>query len=180
MYVVDGRDTEEHFTEGEPDLEPPEELAVGELDDDVLLEEDLDSEIVLEEDVDEDVLEATLEDLAHLADDEDVDDSPEKPMGSPADLEDLDADTLDIADVEESLDRILRERLAQEDDGTDEDDVDDDGGLTSPAVPVRIPVDELEVQRCRETEFVCRGCFLVRSRVQLADAVGQLCHDCAG
>src|SRR5579863_9054436 len=67
---------ESHFTEGEPDLEAPEELAVVELDDDAILEEDLDNEDVLEQDVDEDTLEATLEDLIHDGDDGDDGDDP--------------------------------------------------------------------------------------------------------
>ena len=61
---------EAHFTEGEPDLEPPEELAVVERDEEAILEEDLDNEDVLEQDVDEDTLEVTLEDLIHDGDDD--------------------------------------------------------------------------------------------------------------
>lgn len=70
MYRVEGpgsRD-EQHFSEGEPDLEPPEELAVDELDDDLALEEDLECELLREEDVDVQVLEQTLEQLAHAGD----------------------------------------------------------------------------------------------------------------
>jgi hypothetical protein len=65
---------EAHFTEGELDLEPPEEMAIAELDDEAILEEELDNEDLLEEDVDEDTLEASLEDLVHGGDDEDEDD----------------------------------------------------------------------------------------------------------
>jgi hypothetical protein len=61
---------EQRFSEGEPDLEPPEEMAVGELDADVELEEDLDCQLVDEDDVDTAVLQQTLEDLSHAADDE--------------------------------------------------------------------------------------------------------------
>ncbi|HLX87092.1 MAG TPA: DUF4193 family protein [Acidimicrobiales bacterium] len=177
MYLVERPDTEEHFTEGEPDLEPPEELAVSELDDDTLLEEDLDSEVVLEQDVDEDVLEATLEDLAHLTDD-DADDT----ASDTEDAEDLDADTLDIADVEESLDRILRQRLAQAEEADEPAGEDsDDFVLISPVASPTAPLShEHTVEPCQAGEFVCRGCFLVRSRVQLADAAAPLCLDCAG
>ena len=48
---------EAHFTEGELDLEPPEEMAVGEWDDQAILEEELDNEDLLEQDVEEDTLE---------------------------------------------------------------------------------------------------------------------------
>lgn len=58
------------LVEGEPDLEPPEELAMAEVDDDALLEEDLDTATVDEDDVDEERLAGTLEDLTHAADDE--------------------------------------------------------------------------------------------------------------
>src|SRR5580693_5758399 len=64
---------ETHYTEGELDLEPPEELAIGELDDEAILEEELDNEDLLEQDVEEDTLEASLEDLVHGDDDEDED-----------------------------------------------------------------------------------------------------------
>jgi hypothetical protein len=61
---------EEHFTEGEPDLEPPEELALAELDEEQLLEEELDNEDISEDEVDEVTLELTLEHLVHQGDDE--------------------------------------------------------------------------------------------------------------
>lgn len=180
MYIVDHRDQEEHYSEGEPDLEPPEELAVGELDDEVLLEEDLDSEAVLEQDVDEDVLEESLEDLVHLTDGDGEEDLAE-PAGSAADLDELDVEPLDIADVEESLDRILSERLAHSDEAVDDgDDLDVAvGPEPAPRRGVGVLVEEPEVAPCRANEFVCRGCFLVRSRVQLADAPRQLCRDCS-
>ncbi len=60
---------EQRFVEGEPDLQPPEELAVAELDEELMLEEDLDCELVAEEEVDQRLLQEMLEDLAHAADD---------------------------------------------------------------------------------------------------------------
>ncbi len=60
---------EQHFSEGEPDLEPPEELCVAEVDADLALEEDLDCEALTEDDVEERMLEETLEELAHGEDD---------------------------------------------------------------------------------------------------------------
>lgn len=181
MRVVERVEPEEHFSEGEPDLEPPEELAVAELDDDTLLEEDLDSEIVLEQDVDEDTLEVTLEDLVHLDDDEDETDEVEgaaaHDAGALEDLEELDAEALDLADVEESLDRILQLRMAASGDGADAAaDEDDDGAVVRLAVDLQA----LAVGPCRTDEFVCDGCFLVRSRVLMADASRSLCRDCAG
>lgn len=196
MRVAERVEQEEHFSEGEPDLEPPEELAVGELDDDMLLEEDLDSEIVLEEDVDEDTLEASLDDLVHLGDDEDEDDDTgqTRPVGTGTgpvteeaeDTEELDVETLDLVDVEESLDRILRERLAADEDGRadldDDESTDGRAGAENGAGPrptaAWAGVELVTVAPCRADEFVCRGCFLVRSRVLLADATGMRCRDC--
>ncbi|MGA2519830.1 MAG: DUF4193 family protein [Acidimicrobiales bacterium] len=192
-----------HFTEGEPDLEPPEELAVSEIDADAMLEEELDNEDVLEQDVDEDTLEVTLEDLVHSHDlDREpgldlVADSPASnghgagqargPAVTEADesawpADDDDDATVD-ADVELGLDIVLLGRLALLDgaDGADE------GEVTAPGEHRRsVGVeagdgdgDALEVAPRRSGEFVCRGCFLVRTRLLLADPVASLCRDCA-
>jgi hypothetical protein len=196
MRVVEGRRhrVEWHFTEGEPDLEAPEELAIGELDDETILEDDLDNEDVLEQDVDEDVLEVTLEDLVHGADQDEQDEEQDPSPGSEValspvstdgvrggDLDDFD-DELDD-DVEESLDLVLFERLdlvevafRAGDDGDGDSRADNTfGWLTAPDGPM----DTIDVAPCRIDEFVCQSCFLVRKRVQLADAVALTCRDCS-
>ena len=173
---------EQQFFEGEPDLEPPEELAVGEVDEDRILEEGLDNEDLAEEDVDEDVLAWTLEDLVHDGDD-DEDGAPAGtgPMvlGAGGDLDDDVVDSLeveDLEDLEESLDRLLDLRLAvagpDEDGGPDE--ADGLGLLTGPPGGTGAAV------ACGPEEFVCRACFLVRHRSQLAELGGPVCRDCAG
>jgi hypothetical protein len=188
---------EAHFTEGELDLEPPEEMAIGELDDEAILEEELDNEDLLEEDVDEDTLEASLDVLVHGDDEGDDDeeggggaDDPFVTLGAVAapgpgpddseDSEDLD-DDFGTEDREESLDLVLLDRLALVDDGAAEDDEDTLRALTrrllvSPQIDT---VDLVEVAPRRSDEFVCRSCFLVRKRVQLVDAVTMACHDCS-
>jgi len=191
---------EEHFSEGEPDLEPPEELAVAELDDETMLEEELDNEDIAEDDVDDDVLTATLEDLVHIDDDDDVvvEGGAEVTLGNGAleaveqvevleVLELLDVD--EIEDLEESLDHVLAQRLAQDADGAGavepDDESDPDAGSDSRAGGHAIGLNGLNgssrlvVAGCSADEFVCRGCFLVRNRVQLADPAGVLCRDCA-
>ncbi len=177
MRVIERQDSreDEHFTEGEPDLEAPEELAVLEVDEDALLEEDLESEVDLEEEVDEDTLESSLD---HLVYDDDGDDGD---AGVGADtpatsgpretvvLDDLEVE--DLEDIEESLDRILMEKLAGDEDPEGE-----------PDAPV-VLIDEVvggEVLTCGPDEFVCRACFLVRSTTQRADAGTALCRDCCG
>jgi hypothetical protein len=153
MRVVEP--VEEHFSEGEPDLEPPEELALAELDEDAVLEEELDNEDVLEQDVDDELLTATLEDLAHKADDDQAEDSE-------ADEASWDLEVDELEDLEESLDHLLEERLANEGRPVLE---------PRPGAPA--------VARCGKGEFVCRRCFLVRSRSQLADPVALVCADCS-
>lgn len=69
------------FVDGEPELEPPEELAVEVLDEGELLHDDVDCELVDEADLDEELAQATFDDLVHAADD-DRDD----PDGWPADF----------------------------------------------------------------------------------------------
>jgi len=182
---------ESHFTEGEPDLEPPEELAIAELDDQAVLEEELDNEDLLEQDVDEDTLEAALEDLVHGG--ADVDDDPDDDVGhllepdhavpqaapGAASLPEAD-DEVENDDVEEGLDDVLRVRLALGDAELDRDPGDDGfGDLALADVLVRTRLVTTEVAPCGSDEFVCRSCFLVRSRAQLCDPVAVTCRDCS-
>ncbi|HUI02231.1 MAG TPA: DUF4193 family protein [Acidimicrobiales bacterium] len=179
---------EPRFTEGEPDLEPPEELAIGELDEQAVLEEELDNEDLLEQDVDEDVLEATLDDLVHAQDDLDdgLDDTVEGlevasglspgrgvPVGTAEAEPDDDVDD-DLDDTVEGLDALLQVRLALVDDGAD-----GVGELALGDVLVRARPVTSEVAPCGLGEFVCRSCFLVRSQAQLCDPVALTCRDCS-
>jgi hypothetical protein len=177
---------EAHFTEGELDLEAPEELAVGELDEEAILEEELDNEDVLEQDVDEDTLEVTLEDLVHSEDGEGDDDEAHRALDTFAlpvlagfDETD-DTEDLGTEDIENSLDLVLLERLALvEDDGTGPDD-NEEAAAGRGVVQTRIDTGDLvEVAPCGPDEFVCRSCFLVRKRVQLVDGAVMVCHDCS-
>jgi len=168
---------EAHFTEGELDLEPPEEMAVGELDDQAILEEELDNEDLLEQDVDEDTLEASLDDLVHGALDDGDDDEGETEADGDGDFSDQ--------DLEESLDLVLLERMALIDDnggavGDDEEDPAGHGILVQ--ILAQMGSDAVgfgDVAPCGTDEFVCRSCFLVRKRVQLVDPAAMACHDCS-
>jgi hypothetical protein len=182
---------EAHFTEGEPDLEPPEELAIGELDDEAILEEGLDNEDLLEQDVDEDTLEETLEDLVHGSDEE-VGDDHDGELHVVLDVRiDRDAvsegpedsdEELEGEDFEESLDLVLLERMALVGADGDLEVIEDVSALVEHSLLLQMQtdnVDQVDVARRGTDEFVCQSCFLVRKRVQLADPASMACHDCS-
>jgi hypothetical protein len=182
------RGPESHFTEGELDLEPPEELAIGEVDEDAMLEEELDNEDILEEDVDEDTLEVTLEDLVHGGDEDGEEhdgDLEETHVAFKSvvvgDLDDADADgAMGDDDVEEGLDLVLLDRLALVDlDGADSDDEDAPGPRPALHLMRTDTVELGDVVPRRTGEFVCRSCFLVRTRAQLVDVTALVCRDCS-
>lgn len=183
---------EAHFTEGELDLEAPEELAVAELDEEAILEEELDNEDLLEQDVDEDMLEVTLEDLVHDGDEEDGDEldlevgvsTSAAPAASVSEVDDDSDEVAASDDLEESLDLVLLERMALLDLGGARDapgDADEDAAEGG-GVLLQIHVDTtdiVDVAPCGTDEFVCRSCFLVRRRVQLVDPATMVCRDCS-
>ncbi|HXQ62385.1 MAG TPA: hypothetical protein VN796_08620 [Acidimicrobiales bacterium] len=176
---------DDHFTEGELDLEAPEELAVLEVDEEAILEEDLENEVDHEDEVDEDVLENSLDHLVHDGD-EDVDGGIDVALaavateavvaGGAVEAGDaVEADDLEIEDLEdreESLDRILREKLAGDEEPGEEFDDLVTGGAAG--------TDGIGVPACGADEFVCRSCFLVRHEAQRAGVSDSLCLDCRG
>lgn len=145
------------------EVEDPEELAEGDLDelaDDDLIEDD-------------DVLAADDEDVVG---DLPVDDELDEPApiiptkaASVEDVEEDEEEEPDDEDVEASLDMILKERLVveepEEDDEVPEPEDRSDGGVE-------------RVLPKQPDEFVCRSCFLVKHPNQLADQKRMLCRDC--
>ena len=84
------------------------------------------------------------------------------------DVVDLDEE-LHPDDVEEALDVVLRERtVAAGLEGEDDEDEPDEPGEGGTKIVPR-----------RENEFLCRSCFLVLPRHQLADESRMICRDCA-
>jgi hypothetical protein len=149
-----------------------------------LEEEDLDEDALDEEDFDEDddLVAEDLDDDA-IADVEDGDEiepivvpvaAVEKAEAGETSDEDED-DVVDLDeelhpdDVEEALDVVLRERTvaAGLEGEEDEDEPDEPGEGGTKIVPRR------------ENEFLCRSCFLVLPRHQLADESRMICRDCA-
>jgi hypothetical protein len=163
-----GHREDAHFTEGEPDLEPPEELAVAEVDEETLLEEDLDCRADLEDEVDVEILENSLDHLVHEGEEMEADDET-------AVIEDLEIEELE--DREESLDRILGELLA----GDSQGPVAEDEGVDQRRRSQRAAEsgDAGAVLSAWGTgEFVCRSCFLVRAGTQRVGTSEALCQDC--
>ena len=156
------------------EFEDEPELDEEELDEDAL-EEDFDEELIDDDAEIDDDLEAEVADeevLVPLAgvvvevaapgaaietEDEEEDD-----------VVDLDEE-LHPDDVEEALDVVLRERTvaAGLEGEEDEDEPDEPGEGGTKIVPRR------------ENEFLCRSCFLVLPRHQLADEARMICRDCA-
>jgi hypothetical protein len=140
-----------------------------------------------EEDLDDDVLEADFVEDDEVLDDEIVDEidaeiidvvvavpgilvAPAEPVEEEEedDVVDLDEE-LHPDDVEEALDVVLRERtVAAGLEGEEDDDEPDEPGEGGTKIVPR-----------RENEFLCRSCFLVLPRHQLADEKRMICRDCA-
>jgi hypothetical protein len=151
-------------------------------------DDDFEDEPTLDEDdLDEDVLEEDLTDDDDLLDDDLVDDIDEDivavvavpgvlvepaaaaPEEEEDDVVDLDEE-LHPDDVEEALDVVLRERTVAQglEEDEEEDDEPDERGETGTKIVPR-----------RDNEFLCKSCFLVLPRHQLADEKRMICRDCA-
>jgi hypothetical protein len=156
------------------EFEDEPELDEEELDEDAL-EEDFDEELVGDDLEDDDEIEAVVEDEAVLvvplvgAVVEEVE------PGTVAVEEEEEDDVVDLDeelhpdDVEEALDVVLRERtVAAGLEGEDDEDEPDEPGEGGTKIVPR-----------RENEFLCRSCFLVLPRHQLADESRMICRDCA-
>ncbi len=150
--------------EFEDDDEP--ELDEEDLDEDVLADDALE-----EPDFDDELLDDDVDDLAEpetvpvgrsvvavVEENEEEDED---------DVVDLDEE-LHPDDVEEALDVVLRERTvaAGLEDDEDDEEPDERGEGGTKIVPRR------------ENEFLCRSCFLVLPRHQLADEKRMICRDC--
>jgi hypothetical protein len=142
-------------------------------------EEDLDEEVVIEEEFDDALLEDEDEVEDPLVDVEGVVIPPVVGLvpvpAEPVAEEEEDDDVVDLDeelhpdDVEEALDVVLRERtVAAGLEGEEDDDEPDEPGEGGTKIVPR-----------RENEFLCRSCFLVLPRHQLADEKRMICRDCA-
>ena len=108
------------------------------------------------------------------------------------DLEDLDdedavaeglamAEPDEEADEEASLEELLAQRAAGRRASADEGETDEDDimALASEREPTGAEVIRTKVIPIKDRqEFVCKRCFLVKARSQLADETRMLCRDC--
>lgn len=72
----------------------------------------------------------------------------------------------------------LEEVLAKREKSSDEDDADEESMLAAEP-DERLGALPAKVAPQQETEFVCKNCFLVKHRSQLADKRRMFCKDCA-
>jgi hypothetical protein len=166
-----------------PEEELDDDADEAELDDDDLDEEDLDEDVIEvaaddDDEIDEIVLVEDLPDGDVVAPEVVVADGAAAPpvvVAGEDDEEALDLDEeLHPDDVEAPLDALLQEKTAaatMEDDEEELEDEEPDSDERGDG-PAKI------VPR-RPGEFVCRSCFLVLPRHQLADEGRMFCRDCA-
>jgi hypothetical protein len=159
--VIADEQSLERLEDEEPDQDEEEGL------DDVLVD-DLDEELdilgeadLVEEDDDDESTEA--EDEEEEVEEEDDDESD---------------DVVDDSDT--SLEELLAQRTAARQIGDDPDEEDDDFiALSSEATRTESPPKSKVVTALRNREeFVCKRCFLLKPKVQLADSERMLCRDC--
>jgi hypothetical protein len=152
------------------EVEGPDELIEGDLDeladddDDLIAEDGLaiadddDAELVVVEEVVDVDVEAPV-----------VPKPAAKAGAATEEADEEDEEEPDDEDVEASLDTILKERLVVEEPEEDED---------APEPEDRSGDGVERVLPKQPGEFVCRSCFLVKHPNQLADRKKMLCRDC--
>ncbi len=110
-------------------------------------------------------------------------------VGSNEDLDDLEPTEEDLEDAAatpadpaaadvESIHEVLEKQEARD----DEDEADEEEPAVAVATPKgddRLEPIETRVVPIQSTEFVCKNCYLVKHRSQLADKRRMFCRDCA-
>jgi len=153
------------------EVEGPEELIEGDLDDLADDDDDLIADDALaipdEDDDDADVVVDDVEDEVLVP--EVTAKTATKPAAAGEESDEDDEEEPDDEDVEASLDTILKERLVVE-------EVEDDEEAPEPEDRSGDGVERVLPKQ--PGEFVCRSCFLVKHPNQLADRKKMLCRDC--
>ena len=120
----------------------------------------------------------TMSDIDEPTDDEETEVIDEDEEPSEADLADatVPPDPAAGADVESIQELLVKQEAA--DDADDAEEADAVVALTKEERLAADPTDS-RIVPMQETEFVCKRCFLVKHRSQLADKKRTLCRDCA-
>ena len=120
----------------------------------------------------------TMSDIDEPTDDEEAEVIDEDEEPSEADLADatVPPDPAASADVESIQELLVKQEAA--DDADDAEEADAVVALTKEERLTADPTDS-RIVPMQETEFVCKRCFLVKHRSQLADKKRTLCRDCA-
>ena len=120
----------------------------------------------------------TMSDIDEPTDDEETEVIDDDDEPSEADLADatVPPDPAAGADVESIQELLVKQEAA--DDADDAEEADAVVALTKEERLAADPTDS-RIVPMQETEFVCKRCFLVKHRSQLADKKRTLCRDCA-
>jgi hypothetical protein len=153
------------------EVEGPEELIEGDLDDLTDDDDDLiaDDPLALPDDEDDDADVVVVDDEDEVIVPEVVSKTATKPAAAGEESDEDEEEEPDDEDVEASLDTILKERLVVE-------EVEDDEETPEPEDRSGDGVERVLPKQ--PGEFVCRSCFLVKHPNQLADRKKMLCRDC--
>jgi Domain of unknown function (DUF4193) len=120
----------------------------------------------------------TMSDIDEPTDDDETEVIDEDEEPSEADLADatVPPDPATGADVESIQELLVKQEAA--DDADEAEEADAVVALTKEERLAADPTDS-RIVPMQETEFVCKRCFLVKHRSQLADKKRTLCRDCA-
>ena len=149
------------------------ERDVDELDQDETLEGELGDELeVVDEELD------VLDDADDLSEDDEGEDEEAEEEEEDSEEEEEEGPSTDESGST-SLEELLAKRRASRPGGEDAGDVDDLIALSSEAARADARTRSKVAPVRNREEFVCKRCFLVKPKVQLADAERVLCRDCA-
>ena len=148
-----------------------------------LEEEEREEEALEDEDLDDELVAELDDDLDVLDEDDDLEDGDEEESGAEEEEgEEEDEDESEDAVAEDSDSTSLEELLARRTaarQGTDDPDEDDDLSALSSEAARKDSRTKSKVTPLRNREeFVCKSCFLLKPKVQLADSERMLCRDC--
>jgi hypothetical protein len=79
----------------------------------------------------------------------------------------------------ESIQDILAKQETEDQRTAEAEAEEDDAALAAMTRDERLEPSESRIVPMQETEFMCKRCFLVKHRSQLADKKKMLCRDCA-